>query len=73
MIGDKLAAGARSAQFATGPEGVPRKSPHEVDVQHAAAVFGECRDCGAVAYSALEFSDHVRVCPADEHATLGAC
>lgn len=56
MRGDRLASGARSATFAQGGfEGI--------SVPEIKTVFAECKGCDFVAYSATEFSNHVRECP----------
>ena len=60
MNGDKLAAGAKSATFFPVPnlKGEAARSKYEVEVTPPRRIFGECRDCGGVFYSAAEFCAH---------------
>jgi hypothetical protein len=62
MRGDRLASGQKKADFAMGgaPEHEPVASGHtRVETEVPRQVFCECKDCGFLAFSALEFSDHV--------------
>lgn len=64
MQGDKLARGARHANFALSPDpNEPVSSGHaRVEVEKPKQEFA-CKDCPFVGATASEFTDHVRVCP----------
>jgi hypothetical protein len=36
-----------------------------VKIKEEKTIFGECKDCGFVAHSAVEFSDHAHECKKD--------
>jgi len=62
MEGDRLARGARFAQF---------PGPHrdaDITVPVRDEIFSECRDCDRTFHSAEEFSEHLEEC--DENKDL---
>lgn len=65
MKGDKLARGAKSADFSMvrEPTDEPVAGGHSrVEVQKPKTEFA-CKDCDFVGATAAEFCDHIRVCP----------
>jgi hypothetical protein len=63
MRGDILASGGSTATWSMQPDKPIRSKRKVLTVRERKSVFCGCRDCDFTAYSAVEFSDHIRVCP----------
>lgn len=59
--GDILARGGTSAMF--GPPSVPKNVTRFRAPKKKKVLFGECKACGFMAYSAPDFCEHCRICP----------